>query len=88
MAPSYRESLTGGTCYPTHNIDELNHQGLSLSVRDKAEWVTILEQHKANVADCLVDLGTADSAIESIIFDAYELDQRERDEVRMVSLST
>lgn len=62
-------------------IEELGRQGLIMSVRDKAEWAELLEEEKAKVAKSLADRAAADNAIDDIMFDAYGLDQGERDQL-------
>jgi len=63
-------------------VSELERQGLSLTVRDKAEWVEILEESKAKIGDSVNAVSTADAEINSLIFDAYGLDAAERELVR------
>lgn len=63
-------------------ISELSHQGLTLSVQEKAEWAEILELNKAKVAGSIVELESSNSAIDKILFDAFGLDRNESDLVR------
>ena len=48
-------------------IAELAKQGLELSVRDRAEWVDILNEHKAKIAQSLLKAEKAQQAIDDLI---------------------
>lgn len=60
-------------------VDELSRQGLSLSVRRRAEWVDIFAQHKALVAKALSTAAASACAIDDLLFDAFSLTATERD---------
>lgn len=59
-------------------IIELDRQGLPLSIRDKTEWIEILEQNRAKIASSVEVLRTAEAELDNLLFDAYQLDADER----------
>ena len=48
-------------------IAELAKQGLELSVRDRAEWIDILKQHKTKIAQSLIEAEKAQKTIDNLI---------------------
>jgi hypothetical protein len=54
-------------------IGELTKQGLELSVRERAEWVDILNQHKAKIAQSLAKAKKAQQMIDDMLSAALGL---------------
>ena len=59
-------------------VRELERQGIEVSVREKAQWADLLDEHKSFVTQSLSDLAAATDAIDSLMFDAYGVDPAER----------
>lgn len=60
-------------------IEQLSRQGIDLSIRDKIEWIKILDQNKIDAAQSVALVSTAEKVINDIVFDAFGLDQYERE---------
>ncbi len=63
-------------------VDELTRQGLSLSIKKRAEWVDIFAQHKAQVGKMLTNAAASERAIDDLLFDAFSLTVADRDHIR------
>ena len=59
-------------------IKELTRQGLEISVREKSQWVDLLDEHKSLVSPSIAEQAAASDAIDRLLFDAYSLAADER----------
>ena len=58
-------------------LDELARQGLKLTVRNKAEWAEVFDEHRAKVAKSLAAFKAANQAIHESLCGAFRLSARE-----------
>lgn len=60
-------------------VDELARQGLPLSITQRGEWIDIFDQHKALIGKTLTECADSERAIDDLLFDAFSLNEAERD---------
>jgi hypothetical protein len=62
-------------------LKELASQGVKLSIKERAKWQDILDEHKAKVDRHLALAATNDKSIDDLLYDAFDLSLTERAEV-------
>ncbi len=64
-------------------IGELIKEGLTLSLRDKAEWADLFESSKAQASQHVTASANASSEIDKLLFAAFELNEEEKKQIML-----